>query len=98
MISPAMIGRNCLKMDELESLQPGNGAIISINNRDLAVYRREDGSLITLSPICTHQACTVEWSGGEGKTWNCPCHGSSFSAEGKVLNGPAEKDLPVEKI
>jgi Rieske Fe-S protein len=50
----------------------------------------EDGSLAALSPICTHQGCTV---GIEGAVLVCPCHGSTYSREGAVLRGPATRAL-----
>ena len=43
-----------------------------------------------LSPICTHLGCTVEI---EQARLVCPCHGSTYDREGKVLRGPAEKSL-----
>jgi hypothetical protein len=39
--------------------------------------------------------CSVAWNNVE-QTWDCPCHGSRFSFDGKVLTGPADHDL--EKI
>jgi len=49
-----------------------------------------------LSPICTHLGCTVEI---EESRLACPCHGSNYDREGRVLRGPAEHPLaryPVE--
>ena len=43
-----------------------------------------------LSPICTHLGCTVEI---EPARLVCPCHGSTYDREGKVLRGPAEEAL-----
>jgi Rieske Fe-S protein len=36
--------------------------------------------------------CVVAWNALE-TCWDCPCHGSQFSAEGVVINGPATSDL-----
>jgi Rieske Fe-S protein len=43
-----------------------------------------------LSPICTHLGCTVEI---QGSRIVCPCHGSTYDREGRVLQGPAERAL-----
>lgn len=41
---------------------------------------------------CPHMGCRVEWNPQES-TWECPCHGSRFSEEGKLRDNPAQKDL-----
>jgi Rieske Fe-S protein len=58
----------------------------------LAVYRGEGGALHALSAVCTHLGCIVHWNSLE-RTWDCPCHGSRFSIDGAVLNGPAVAGL-----
>ena len=45
---------------------------------------------LVLSSECTHQSCPVDW---RETRFSCPCHGSAFDLEGKVLNGPATKPL-----
>ncbi len=76
----------------LEEIRPGNGAVTVISGQRVATYRDHDGSLHTLSPTCTHLGCRVHWNDVE-KGWECPCHGSRYSVHGKVLTGPAERDL-----
>ena len=78
--------------ERIEDVAAGEGAIVRVRTERVAVYRDEDGSLHTLSPVCTHLACHVSWNRAE-KTWDCPCHGSRFSADGGVIQGPAVKDL-----
>lgn len=81
----------------IDDLAPGTGGIVDADGRKLAAYKAEDGSIVALSPTCTHLGCTVDWNAG-AKTWDCPCHGSRFSAEGEVVNGPAKKPLERETI
>lgn len=80
----------------LAEIVPGEGAVALVSGQRVAVYRDHDGSLYTLSPTCTHLGCRVHWNAIE-KSWDCPCHGSRYSADGKVIAGPAERDLqPVD--
>jgi hypothetical protein len=61
------------------------------------VYRDEQGVLHERSALCSHLGCFVTWNNSE-KTWDCPCHGSSYDRYGRVIEGPAKKDLANEKL
>ncbi len=74
-------------------IKPGSGAIIKKGFKKIATYKDEQGAVHQCSALCPHLGCVVAWNGGE-KTWDCPCHGSRFTATGQVLNGPATQDLP----
>ena len=75
-----------------EDLAAGEGRIMKGAGKKMAVYKDASGKVCKLSPICTHAGCVVQFNSAEG-TWDCPCHGSRFSGEGKVLFGPAVEDL-----
>ena len=73
-------------------LKPGDGAIMRDGASKIAVYCDQAGSIHKRSAICPHLGCVVAWNSTE-KTWDCPCHGSRFSANGQVYQGPANSDL-----
>ncbi len=84
-LAPAPAGRG-------EDLPPGEGKLARVNGRKLALYRDPTGGLHAMSPKCTHSGCLVRWN-GDDRTWDCPCHGGRFDAEGKVIAGPPMADL-----
>lgn len=57
------------------------------------VFRSEKVGFSTISAICTHLGCTVNWYDSDHR-FHCPCHGSIFAANGRVLHGPAPRPLP----
>ena len=71
-------------------IAPGEGALLRKGAAKIAVYRDEEGQLHERSAVCPHLGCIVQWNPGE-KSWDCPCHGSRFDCEGRVLNGPAAR-------
>ncbi len=47
-----------------------------------------------IKPICTHLGCIVNWK-PEQNRFVCPCHGSQYDAQGRVVRGPARRSLPL---
>jgi Rieske Fe-S protein len=66
--------------------------VLRIDKRRIACHRTGNGELIALDARCTHMGCLVRWNRAD-QSWDCPCHGSRFTAEGAVLGGPAEQAL-----
>jgi menaquinol-cytochrome c reductase iron-sulfur subunit len=56
------------------------------------VIRQDDNKVVAFTPACTHLACPYHWDDSK-MNFVCPCHGSMFSADGKVLAGPASRPL-----
>jgi glycine/D-amino acid oxidase-like deaminating enzyme/nitrite reductase/ring-hydroxylating ferredoxin subunit len=75
-----------------EELGKGEGAIVRVRGRKRAVYRDEEGTVHVLSPVCRHLRCIVSWNPAE-RSWDCPCHGSRYTAEGRTIQGPTVRDL-----
>ena len=49
------------------------------------------GLLTPTAPRCPHLGCALKYNRAE-HTWDCPCHGSRFTEEGKLINNPATDD------
>lgn len=47
------------------------------------------------TPRCKHMGCALKYNIIE-KTYECPCHGSRYDENGKLLNGPSQKDLKLK--
>jgi Rieske Fe-S protein len=78
--------------DAAEDLAPGDGKVVSRHGRQVAVARASDGAILSVSARCTHLGCIVAWNNAE-RSWDCPCHGSRFAMDGRVLQGPAVHPL-----
>jgi nitrite reductase/ring-hydroxylating ferredoxin subunit len=84
------------QLPELADLGAGEAKVVKYEKDSIALYKDENHMLHAVNPACTHMKCSVNWNAAE-KSWDCPCHGARYSFEGKVITGPATKDLdPVE--
>jgi glycine/D-amino acid oxidase-like deaminating enzyme/nitrite reductase/ring-hydroxylating ferredoxin subunit len=84
-------------VESTDQIPAGTGAVVQNGKSKLAIYRADDGHLYAMSATCTHLGCVVNWNKTE-KSWDCPCHGSRFDAFGKVINGPATKELEAVDV
>ncbi|WP_096200702.1 FAD-dependent oxidoreductase [Bacillus sp. FJAT-45350] len=80
-----------------EQVKNGEAAHVSINGQKTCAYRDDNGELHLVDATCKHLGCEVEWNEGE-KTWDCPCHGSRYTIQGDIVNGPTVEPLDERKI
>jgi len=101
--SLAAHGREATKHAVLDRLEPAprpedvslgrdDATVVRADDEPVAVYRDSDGEIHAVSAVCTHQGCHVRWNDTE-RTWDCPCHGSRFGYDGRVVDTPAIADL-----
>ncbi len=78
--------------NELKDIKIGEGKIVNINNTKVGVYKSQTGEVFKIRPYCAHLGCELYFNNID-KTWECPCHGSKFSYDGKLIEVPSNKDL-----
>ena len=71
------------------------GSVTFLEEDRIFIFRNDLG-FKCVSAVCTHLRCTVKIN--QQGTFNCPCHGSVFDANGKVIGGPAPKALEWYKL
>lgn len=91
-VAQRFIGDRLRTKPDLDDVRPGEGAVIRLNGSAVAAFRAEDGTVSAVSARCTHLGCLVGFNGAE-RTWDCPCHGSRFDTDGRVIEGPATRRL-----
>lgn len=83
---PFFVDYNSLLKDEkLDYYGAGDNVFVVKKNTDNAI-----------SLTCTHQGCTVAKQ--ENGKFVCPCHGATYDENGKLLTGPAKRNLTKYKV
>lgn len=77
---------------ELDDIKMGEGKIIEVNKKKVGVYKANNGQIFKVRPICTHLGCELYFNNID-KVWECPCHGSKFTYDGKSIEVPSNKNL-----
>lgn len=80
------------EVQQLAALAKGEARLADWEGKKVALYKDENGKVHALNPVCPHAKCVVGWNSAE-KTWDCPCHGGRYAANGALLTGPARRGL-----
>lgn len=77
---------------EIDHLKKNEGAVIKKDHQLIAVYKDENNKCHYFSPYCPHLKCIIQFN-AKTKTWDCPCHGSTYDSYGNLMLGPSLYDL-----
>ncbi|WP_221567066.1 FAD-dependent oxidoreductase [Alkalihalobacillus sp. TS-13] len=88
-------GKLDLRTKDIGELEHDEGAVVKVNGKRAGCYKDSAGKTTLVDTTCTHMGCELNWNNGE-RSWDCPCHGSRFNTDGKVIEGPATK--PLKKL
>lgn len=95
-MTSAMVGSKIIR-DLILGRKNGFAEVFSPSRRILRPALFSNGieaakGLLTFGkPRCTHLGCALKWNKYE-HSWDCSCHGSRFSEDGKILDNPANSD------
>jgi cytochrome b6-f complex iron-sulfur subunit len=96
---PAVVaGRISIPLAEFPVLREVGGGLVGqapgMNGEPLAIARESDTRFVAMRALCTHMTCTLRYN-QLNVTLDCPCHGSSFEIDGRVITGPAVRPLTM---
>lgn len=89
-----------VKLSEYPALRGrGGSAVVRVPEAllDVVVIHTASGCFSAVWHICTHGDCHVAHVPGQALL-ECPCHGSRFGEDGRVLLGPATRPLQSFKV
>lgn len=66
-----------------------------MNGQRAGAYKDEAGKIHLVDTTCTHLGCELQWNAAEN-SWDCPCHGSRYTYDGQIIEGPTV--TPLKKI
>ncbi len=76
------------KIESIAEIGNDEGRILEYQGDTIGIYKDPVGKLFLIDPVCRHAGCIVKWNNAE-HSWDCPCHGARYAANGDLLNGPA---------
>ena len=88
------VGGNLRARRGADDIPAGRATVTMHEGEPVALFHAANGERRAVSARCTHMGCIVEWNAAES-SWDCPCHGSRFATDGRVLHGPAAANLAV---
>ncbi|EAW34563.1 cytochrome b6-f complex iron-sulfur subunit [Lyngbya sp. PCC 8106] len=91
------LGNDIIASEFLANHNPGDRTLAQGLKGDPTYLVVENDSTLSdygINAVCTHLGCVVPWNGSEDK-FICPCHGSQYNAQGKVVRGPAPLSLAL---
>jgi Rieske Fe-S protein len=89
----ARAGKVAIPLERVKRLGRVGGSIaIRIKGKEVLLARYAEDGVAAVSPICSHEKCVIAYRRKVSR-FECPCHGSYFNVDGKVLNGPATRPL-----
>jgi Rieske Fe-S protein len=94
--TPDHEGWLALTLDDYPELADNGGmVVVDVVGEDLtlAVARCTDDAFLAIDAICSHAQCTLANFDASVEEFGCPCHGSTFAADGEVVSGPADVAL-----
>ena len=83
-------------MPNINDIPENKGKVVEVGGKKLAVVKIA-GAIKAFSIICPHLGCEVDYNNNDD-TWDCPCHGSRFNADGSLKKGPAKRGLDSIQI
>lgn len=95
-VAKELIGGKITPLPDNVDIKSGEGKLIEADGQKVGAYRDEQGTLHIVNSTCTHMGCELTWNSAE-KSWDCPCHGSRFTYEGDIIEGPTVKPLNSRK-
>lgn len=87
-----LLSRFKIPKAKIDDIKIGEGKIVEIGSKKVGIYKSNDGEIYKVKPYCTHLGCELHFNNID-KIWECPCHGSKFTYDGKTIEVPSNKDL-----
>lgn len=94
-VAKLWIGGKLAGAPDHPDIAPGQAKVVDLDGEKAGVYKDARGKIHVVDTTCTHMLCEMKWNAAE-LSWDCPCHGSRFTYEGDIIEGPALKSIKPE--